>query len=77
VYGLIVNILYFYYILPQRVRERDKSKLNAEEVCSATQGMLVNTHSVNEEHLNGDGPEELSSQQSSTTQILYQRQKDV
>jgi hypothetical protein len=65
-------------MLLQRVRERERKKLNAEEDCSATQGMLVSdTHSVNEEHLNGDVPEELSSQQSSTTQILYQRQKDV
>ncbi|XP_060574787.1 uncharacterized protein LOC132732393 [Ruditapes philippinarum] len=61
-----------------RVRERERKKLNAEEDCSANQGMLVSdSHSVNEKHLNGDVPEELSSQQSSTTQILYQRQKDV
>ncbi|XP_060580561.1 uncharacterized protein LOC132737314 [Ruditapes philippinarum] len=65
-------------ILQRRVREREKKKLNAEQVCSATQGMLVSdTHSVNEEHLNGDVPEELSSQQRSATQILYQREKDV
>jgi hypothetical protein len=53
-------------------------KLKVEEVCSATQGMLVSdTHSVNEEHLIGDVHEELSSQQRSATQILYQREKDV